>query len=368
MRKLIILTLVAFLAGCAVEKASWKAPGLLPDEAPSTFSIVAHDPETGDLGIAVQSRFFGVGAVVPWLSAGVGAIATQSYANTLYGPRGLELLASGLPPADVLKKLTEDDAERDFRQVGIVDSRGRSASFTGKRCLEWAGARSGDGFSVQGNILVSQATVDAMARAYAEARGELAERLVLALEAGQRAGGDARGRQSAAVVVARKGAGYGGFNDRYVDLRVDDHPSPLVELRRLVEIQVGKDPVSRARRLEHQGHVEEAAKILREALSREPGLDAARFELARLLLAAGKGDEGRSELVAAVARAPDYDHYHFHAAQILARAGLAEECLAEVKRTLEINPEYAAVFRREVESSVSPFRQLKERIETLLRS
>ncbi len=369
MRATALLSVSILVSSCSIQPACRVQTNVVPPlDFPSTFSIAAHDPETGDLGVAVESKFFGVGAVVPWVEAGVGAIATQSYANTTYGPRGLALLREGLAPEDVAKRLTEPDPDREYRQLGIVDARGRSTSFTGKHCIEWAGSSSAGSFTVQGNILVSQATVDAMARAYLEAKGELAERLLAALEAGQRAGGDARGRQSAALVVARKNGGYGGFSDRYVDLRVDDHPDPTGELHRLVGLQLGKDPLSRARKLEHQGHLEDALQLLREASARNPEWDALRFAAARILLSAGKGEQGRSELAAAVASSPGYDHHHYRAAQILAEAGLEEECLKEIQKTLALNREYAQVFRREIESQVSAFRTLREKIESLLRS
>jgi uncharacterized Ntn-hydrolase superfamily protein len=318
--------------------------------------------------VAVQSKFFGVGAVVPWVEAGTGAIATQAYANTSLGPRGLELLRQGQSPEDVARQLLDIDPEKQFRQLGIVDAKGRSHNFTGDRCVEWAGALAGDNFSVQGNLLVSQATVEAMARTFRESSGELAERLLAALEAGQHAGGDARGRQSAALCVARKNGGYGGYNDRYVDLRVDDHPNPIAELRRLLDVRSGKDAVSQARQLEHQGRVARAAEILRVAIARNPDRDSVHFELARILLTAGKHEEGRVELSAAVARSPGYDHYHYRAAQILAENGDAARCLEEIEKTLAINSEYAKVFRREVKSPVSVFRPLREKIESLLRS
>ena len=337
-------------------------------EPTATFSIVALDPENGDLGVAVQSKFFGVGAVVPWVEAGTGAIATQAYANTSFGPRGLELLRKGQSPEEVLEKLLEADPEKDLRQLGIVDGKGRSHNFTGKRCFEWAGAHAEENFSVQGNLLVSQATVEAMAQAFRKSRGELSERLLAALEAGQQAGGDARGRQSAALSVARKNGGYGGYNNRYVDLRVDDHLSPIAELRRLLDLKSGKDAVSQARRLVRQGHMTEAVETLRGALARDPGRDPVHFELARILLAAGKEAEGRAELSAAVARAPVYDHYHYRAAEILAESGNAEECLEEIKKTLAINAAYAEVFRRAIKSPASAFRPLREKIESLLRS
>jgi uncharacterized Ntn-hydrolase superfamily protein len=202
----------------------------------ATFSIAAYDPENGDLGIAVQSKFLSVGAVVPWAKAGVGAIATQSWANTTYGPEGLRLMAEGLSAQETLEKLIEADEGRDRRQAGMVDAYGNAAAYTGKGCFAWAGHIVGEGFACQGNILVSEETVQAMARAFEGSHGELADRLVAALEAGQEAGGDSRGQQSAALLVVREKGGYGGFNDRYLDLRVDDHPTPIQELKRLLEL------------------------------------------------------------------------------------------------------------------------------------
>lgn len=205
-------------------------------ELVATFSIVGCDPEAGELGVAVQSKFLAVGAVVPYARAGVGAIATQSWANTTYGPDGLALLEQGKSVDEVLQILTSQDEHRSLRQVGIVDSKGNAASFTGADCFEWAGGRTGFGYACQGNILVSQDTVDAMAETFENTKGELAHRLVAALDAGQQAGGDRRGRQSAAILVVRPQGGYGGFNDRYMDLRVDDHPEPIKELMRLMDL------------------------------------------------------------------------------------------------------------------------------------
>ncbi|HUS17940.1 MAG TPA: DUF1028 domain-containing protein [Chloroflexia bacterium] len=206
----------------------------------ATFSIVGHDPRNGDLGIAVQSKFLGVGAVVPWARAGVGAIATQSWANTSYGPEGLDLLAAGEDPAAVIDALTAADEGRAKRQLGLVDAHGRAATFTGDECFAWAGGRIGPHFAAQGNILVSAATVDALVETFLEQQtggtGELADHLVAALAAGQAAGGDSRGMQSAALLVVRKEGGYAGFNDRYIDLRVDDHMAPIAELRRILDL------------------------------------------------------------------------------------------------------------------------------------
>jgi uncharacterized Ntn-hydrolase superfamily protein len=209
---------------------------------PSTFSIVAADPAAGEVGVAVASRFFAVGTVVPHARAGVGAVATQSFANTTYGPRGLELLERGLTPEEAVAVLTRGDEGRDQRQVGIVAADGGSATFSGPGCNAWAGGRSGPGYAVQGNILTGEEVVAAMERAFLASAGKpLAERLFAALAAGDAAGGDKRGRQSAALLVARAGAGYGGFTDRAVDLRVDDHADPFGELGRLLGLALVND-------------------------------------------------------------------------------------------------------------------------------
>ena len=202
----------------------------------ATFSIVGYDPETGQLGIAVQSKFFAVGGVVPWAEAGVGAIATQSWANTTYGPNGLKLLKSGRSAEQTLERLIADDPGRATRQVGIVDAKGNVANYTGDACNEWAGAVSGRHYTAQGNILAGEAVVKAMGEAFEETDGELADKLMVALFAGQEKGGDTRGQQSAALLVVQEGRGYGGFNDRYIDLRVDDAEKPIEELQRLFDI------------------------------------------------------------------------------------------------------------------------------------
>lgn len=200
-----------------------------------TFSIAAYDPQNGDLGVAVASRYLAVGAVVPWARAGVGAIATQAWCNTLYGVRGLEMLQEGVTPQAVLEKLTETDEGRDNRQVGIVDTTGASASYTGAKANSWAGHRSGENYAIQGNILVGEEVVLAMERTFLQTAGDLSHRLMAALEAGDAAGGDSRGKQAAAILVVRDmGSGY---SDRYIDLRVDDHTEPIMELRRIYELQ-----------------------------------------------------------------------------------------------------------------------------------
>jgi len=202
----------------------------------ATFSIVAYDPHKQEWGVAVQSKFMACASVVSWARAGAGAVATQSYANVLYGTLGLEMLAQGLSAEQTITALTVSDEGRALRQVGIVDKQGRAAAYTGKDCYAWAGHIVGDGFACQGNILIP-GTVEAMAKTFAEVRlgpGELADWLVAALAAGQEAGGDSRGRQAAGVLVVRDNGGYGGNNDRYLDLRVDDHPEPIARLQELV--------------------------------------------------------------------------------------------------------------------------------------
>lgn len=201
-----------------------------------TFSIVAVDRSTGEAGVAVASKFLAVGAVVPWARAGAGAVATQAWANLSYGPGGLDLLAHGHSADAVVQMLTGPDDKRDHRQVGIVDQDGHSAAWTGTECYPWAGHRSGHGYTCQGNILASEAVVAAMAEAFERAGGPLPERLLAALDAGQSAGGDRRGQQSAALYIAKEKGSYGGWLDRAIDLRVDDHPAPVVELRKLLEL------------------------------------------------------------------------------------------------------------------------------------
>jgi uncharacterized Ntn-hydrolase superfamily protein len=203
----------------------------------ATYSIVACDLAAGQWGIAVQSKFLAVGSVVPWAEPHVGAIATQSYANPRYGPDGLALLREGRTAEEVVEALTAADEGRDERQVGVVDSAGRAATYTGTACHEWAGGRTGDGYAAQGNILVSAATVDALAATFeANSHLELAERLIECLAAAQAAGGDRRGQQSASLLVVEKDAGYAKLSDTIVDLRVDDHERPITELNRLFSL------------------------------------------------------------------------------------------------------------------------------------
>ncbi|HLV12095.1 MAG TPA: DUF1028 domain-containing protein [Trueperaceae bacterium] len=202
----------------------------------ATFSLVARDPDTGDLGVAVASKFLAVGAYVPTAVAGVGAVASQAHVNTTYGQRAIDMLAGGASPADCVRAFRESDDGSEVRQFGIVAADGASASHTGAECLAWAGGVAGDGFAAQGNILAGPRVVDALVAGVARRDLPFPERLVAALAAAEEAGGDARGRQSAALLVVGEGKGYAGLTDRWIDLRVDDHPTPVAELGRLLAL------------------------------------------------------------------------------------------------------------------------------------
>ena len=199
----------------------------------ATYSIAACDPDAKQWGVATQSKFLAVGAVVPWAAPHVGAIATQAWANPRYGSEGLNLLREGLSAEEVVERLTSADEGRDHRQLGVVDSEGRAATYTGKECLDWAGGRTGPCCAAQGNILVSAETVDAIAETFESSSGPLVERLLACLDAAQAAGGDRRGQQSAAILIVERDGGYQKLSDIVVDLRVEDHERPLEELRRL---------------------------------------------------------------------------------------------------------------------------------------
>jgi uncharacterized Ntn-hydrolase superfamily protein len=211
----------------------------------ATYSIVACDLDQGQWGVAVESKFLAVGSVVPWAEPQAGAVATQSYANPRYGPDGLALLRQGLSAPDVVQRLTDADDGRDERQLGVVDATGGAATFTGEGCHDCAGGRTGAGYAAQGNLLVSGETVDALAETFESATGSLAQRLLESLAAAQAAGGDRRGQQSAALLVVQRDGGYAGLSDTLVDLRVDDHVTPVDELRRLFGLHdqlFGKTP------------------------------------------------------------------------------------------------------------------------------
>ncbi|MFQ3611237.1 MAG: DUF1028 domain-containing protein [Fimbriimonadales bacterium] len=261
-----------------------------------TFSVVGVDPKTGEAGVAVASKFLAVGSVVPYAEAGVGAVATQSFGNTTYGPRGLALLKRKIHPNEVIKRLTQSDKGREMRQVGVVDAQGRSATFTGKECIAWAGGIAGENFAVQGNILTGREVVEAMADAFRKTQGELALKLMASLEAGERAGGDSRGKQSAAILVMRKNGGYAGFDDRYIDLRVDDHPEPVQELRRLLRMQLNFRRQDRAFRLYEQKRYREAMAVYQQILREMPDDANAHYNYSCILALAGEGDQAIKHL------------------------------------------------------------------------
>jgi uncharacterized Ntn-hydrolase superfamily protein len=271
-----------------------------------TFSIVAADVEAGEVGCAVQSRYFAVGSVVPWAKAGVGAVATQAAGVAAYGPKVLALLEEGLEPAAALDRALADDGARETRQLGVVTTDGRAAAHTGTECLPWAGHRVGDGYAVQGNILAGEAVVTEMERVFLETSGAwLAERLVSALESAQAAGGDRRGQQSSAIVVERAGAAAESREgiDRICELRVDDHLEPIVELRRLLGIHLVWDALRRASRFHEPGEYAQGVKLLREALGRHGEEPVLLYDLACFESLAGDTDEA----LAHVARSLELD-------------------------------------------------------------
>ena len=261
----------------------------------NTFSIVAYDPVNGDWGVAVASRYFSVGAVVPWAEAGVGAIATQADVNVGYGPRGLELLRQGLAAKDVLAKLQAEDTfpGKDGRQVAIIDGKGNIATYTGPKAPNWAGDRQGKTWSAQGNILVGPQVPEAMGRAFEATDGELAEKLFAALKAGDDAGGDSRGKQSASMIVVRKGGGRNTNNDRYLYLNVDDNPAPIPELRRLLDMNLGYLWQEKVGRLTSAGKPKEARDAAAKAAKYMP--------TAQAYLSLGILDYGLSDKDAAAA-------------------------------------------------------------------
>jgi uncharacterized Ntn-hydrolase superfamily protein len=261
-----------------------------------TYSIVASDPDTLDLGVAVQSHWFSVGSVVPWLRAGVGAVATQSIPVPGGGPRVLDLLEE-MSAQDALRMLVAGDEERDVRQVGVVDARGDAAVHTGAGCIPHAGDASGTGFTCQANMMATTEVWGAMAEAYRAAAGPLAERLVIALQAGEEAGGDVRGRQSAAVVVVPR---EGEAHVRSVDLRVEDHPEPLTELWRLLVLHRAYELAGEADELSAQGRFDEAAPRYEQAAERAPDNDELLFWAGLAAVQVGRNDEGLDRLRRAI--------------------------------------------------------------------
>lgn len=247
----------------------------------ATFSFVACDTTAGVAGVIVASKFFAVGSVVPWGRGDVGAVATQAFCNTTFGPRGLELLEAGASPEQVLEILLENDPGRASRQVGIVDAKGRSATYTGPECMDWAGGRSGPGYAAQGNILTGPEVVDQMVESFLGTEGQyIGDRLLQALEAGESRGGDSRGRQSAALLLVATGQGYGGFNDVLCDIRVDDHPNPFAELRRIYEMWLPNRMITEGYTLVEEGRFDEAIRRGERAAELDPDSGGPYYHLA----------------------------------------------------------------------------------------
>jgi uncharacterized Ntn-hydrolase superfamily protein len=279
------------LALCLLFAAGPLAAG---DPLAHTYSIVARDPATGYLGVAVQSHWFQVGPTVPWLEAGVGAVATQSFVKIEYGPAGLALMKQGKSPQEVLAQLTGEDPQRDVRQVAMVDAQGRVAAWTGEKCISAAGHQTGKGYSVQANLMDKDTVWAAMAKAYeaSTAAGEdFADRLLAALEAAEAEGGDIRGRQSAALIIVRAESTGKPWQDRLVDLRVDDHPAPLDELRRLLTLHRAYAEMNAGDEAMAEGHIEAAVKHYTAAAGMAPDIAELPFWKAVTLFAAGHEEE-----------------------------------------------------------------------------
>ncbi|MGH9456329.1 MAG: DUF1028 domain-containing protein [Thermoanaerobaculia bacterium] len=271
-----------------------------------TFSIVARDPVTGDLGVAVQSHWFSVGSVVTWAEPGVGAVATQSIADPSYGPLGLALMRGGKTAEEALRGLLATDPQAEFRQVAMVDDDGVVAAHTGEKSIAAAGHLVGDGFSVQANLMRNAEVWPAMAEAYRTSEGDLAERLLAALEAGQRAGGDIRGRQSAALLIVRGEASGQPWADRLFDLRVDDHPEPIAELRRLVRLQRAYNHMNRGDELAGEQRFDEAMEEYRNGATLAPEIEELPYWVAVTLFASGREEEALPIFREVFAKNPDW--------------------------------------------------------------
>ena len=284
------------------KRSVFESPGV------ATFSIVAIDPANGDLGVTVASRYFSVGAVVPWALAGVGAVATQANVNVGYGPRGIDLLRQGLSAPEVLKKLLDEDTfdGKDGRQVAIVDAQGHIAAYTGPHAPNWAGDRQGKTWSAQGNILVGAQVPEAMGRAFEATQGELAEKLFAALKAGDDAGGDARGRQSASMLVVRKQGGRNTNNDRYIYINVDDNPKPIAELRRLLNLNLAYLYQGSANRLAADKKTKEALAAAHKAEEYAPEQADTHTSVAFLEYFYGSKETALSEFQQAKKLDPDF--------------------------------------------------------------
>ena len=318
--KKVLIALLAIATLHAQDTPRARSAGDGPDPWFGTFSIIAFDPATNEFGVGVQSRAFGAGAAVPYVKAGVGAVATQASANRMYGPKAIALLEQGLSPAEVVKRITDEDPGRHTRQVGVIDAKGRSAVYTGKRVIDrnsdpkdpvhlggYAGHITGENFSVQGNTLASVAVVEAMAAAYRNGKGTMAERLMDALDAGQSKGGDMRGMQSAGLLVVRPvPANSDSTVERIVDIRVDDSPQPFTELRRLLNMTMGVPQrlLTSAGELSKGGKHTEAIAEAKKAIDINPRNEQAMYALAKIYAAAGNTTLAMEQLSMAISRQP----------------------------------------------------------------
>jgi uncharacterized Ntn-hydrolase superfamily protein len=320
MKRLLLAALIGAVTLHAQDVKPAQMVGDGPDPWFGTFSIIAFDPATNEFGVGVQSRAFGAGAAVPYAKAGVGAVATQASANRMYGPKAIALLEQGLSPEEVVKRITDEDPGRDTRQVAVIDNKGRSAVYTGKRVIDrnsdpkdlvhlggYAGHVTGENFSVQGNTLASRAVVEAMAAAYRSSKGTMAERLMDALDAGQSKGGDTRGMESAGLLVVRPIApGSDSTVERVVDVRVDDSPQPFIELRRLLNMTMGVPQrlLTSAGELSKAGKHAEAIVEAKKALDINPRNEQAMYALAQIYAKSGDAKSAIAQLSMAISRQP----------------------------------------------------------------
>ncbi|MGH8003116.1 MAG: DUF1028 domain-containing protein [Limisphaerales bacterium] len=298
-RFFLVLFFISFVGGAI--RAAWAA-SVADENLFHTFSIVAYDPATGDLGVAVQSKAFAVGARVPYAKAAVGAIATQATTNPGFGPRGLALLEKGLSTQQVIDSLLKTDDRPAVRQLAVIDARGRVAVHTGDSSIAWKGSKTGAYYSCQGNLLVGQPVMDSMAFAFESTSGELAVRLMAALEAGQRAGGDSRGMQSAALIVVRAGGGYAGLNDRYIDIRTDDSKNPIRELRRLLNKVLAFNAILKAETFRGKKDYEKMIAEAHRAVDLDPAGAYNWYQLGCYLTMADQLDEAKKNLKEAFLR------------------------------------------------------------------
>jgi uncharacterized Ntn-hydrolase superfamily protein len=310
------------------------------DPLAHTFSIVARDPATGDFGVAVQSHWFQVGTVVPWAESGVGAVATQSFAKIDYGPKGLELMRQGKSAKEALDQLVAQDPEKDVRQVAMVDAQGRVAVWTGPRCIIAAGHQTGiggiggSGYSVQANLMDKATVWPAMAKAFESAKGDLADRMLAALEAAQAEGGDIRGSQSAALIVVKGKSSGEPWNDRLVDLRVDDNPQPLAELRRLLELHRAYEEMNRGDEAVAKSDFQAALGHYTKATGLAPGIVELPFWQAVTLFVAGQEDKALALFKDVFAKEPRW-------ARLVPRlpaSGLLPEDPKKIEKILAVSP------------------------------